>query len=433
MLTAVVGASSDTPPANLVSARGGEGQSQKGLLLQLVRLGGARGGAGAAGALHRTHAQAAGFGQALQPREDVKMRAHIGGFFLDPDDFAGMGMLGDGGGDFRARQGIKLIEEEDRRSRIFTAAAFAAQLVANLAAGDQDAPGVLHFAIGDEWQKPGPREFFDLRAGVGMAQHAFWRKDNQRLAPGAAHLTAQHVEILGGSGRLADLHVVFGSQLHETLKTGAGMFRALAFVAVREEHDETGRQIPLVLARADELVDDDLRTVGEITELRLPQDKSFGIVAAETIFESEATCLGERRVVNLAEGLLLGEMRESEVVVLGLRINEHRVALAEGAALRILSREAHGVSFKKHGAESQRFGKAVINGALAVTHLRALFEELHDFRVNVKTFRHAHEAIGDFRELLWSKAGIDFVGHVIAAMLVGRPVVRQLAQVRYFS
>src|SRR5882672_10026653 len=92
-----------------------------------------------------------------------------------------------------------------------------------------------------------------------MAQHAFWRKDDQRLAPGAAHLTAQHVEILRGGRRLADLHVVFGRQLHKTLKTGAGMFRALAFVAVWKEHDETRGQIPLVLARADELVDDDLR------------------------------------------------------------------------------------------------------------------------------------------------------------------------------
>jgi len=62
-------------------------------------------------------------------------------------------MLGDGGGDFRARQGIKLIEEEDGRGCIFAAAAFAAQLVADFAAGDQDALSVLHFAIGDERQK----------------------------------------------------------------------------------------------------------------------------------------------------------------------------------------------------------------------------------------------------------------------------------------
>src|SRR6266850_7581045 len=123
-----------TLAASLVTARGGESQSEKRLLFQLVRFGGARGGAGAAGALHRTDAQPAGLCEAFQPRHYVEMRAHVGRFFLDPDDFAGIGMLGNGGSDFRARQRIKLIEEEDRRAYILAAAAFAAQLMADLAA-----------------------------------------------------------------------------------------------------------------------------------------------------------------------------------------------------------------------------------------------------------------------------------------------------------
>src|SRR5713101_28450 len=131
-----------------------------------------------------------------------------------------------------------------------------------------------------------------------MAQHAFRREDDQRFAPRAAHLPAQHVKILRGGRRLADLHVVFGGELHEALETGAGMFRALAFVAVWEKHDETRRQIPLVLAGADELVDDYLRAVGKIAELRFPEHKGFGVVAAEAVFETEATGLGKRRVVN---------------------------------------------------------------------------------------------------------------------------------------
>src|SRR6267142_5172884 len=115
-----------TLAASLVTARGGKSQGEERLLLQLVRFGGARGGAGAAGALHRTHAQPTGLREAFQPRHDVEMRAHLGRVFLDPYDLAGIGMLGEGGRDFRARQWIKLVEEEDCRARIFTAAAFAA-------------------------------------------------------------------------------------------------------------------------------------------------------------------------------------------------------------------------------------------------------------------------------------------------------------------
>jgi hypothetical protein len=103
-----------------------------------------------------------------------------------------------------------------------------------------------------------------------MAQHALRSKDDERLAPVAAHLAAQHVEVLGGAGGLANLNVVFGGELHEALEAGAGMFRSLSFVAVREKQNDARREIPFVFAGADELVDDDLCAVGKITELGFP-------------------------------------------------------------------------------------------------------------------------------------------------------------------
>src|SRR5713226_7987323 len=266
-----------------------------------------------------------------------------------------------------------------------------------------------------------------------MTQHALGREDDKRLAPHAAHLAAQQVEILRGSRRLADLHVVFRGELHEALEARAGMLRSLALVAVRQKHHETGRQIPFIFAGADELVDDDLRAVGEITELRFPQNERLRIVAAETVFETEAAGLGKRRVVNLAESLLFGEMREREVVVLRLRVNEHRVALAERAALRVLPREANGIAFEKYGAERQHLGKTIIDGTLAMPHFRALLEKLRDFRMEVKSLGHANKAVGDFREFLKRGAGIDLIFRLVAAVLIRRPVVRQFAQVRYFS
>src|SRR2546425_411606 len=100
----------------IASAGRRESQSQKRLLLQLMRFRGPRGGTGTAGALHRTNTQAAGFREAFQPGKYVEMRAHVGGFFLDPDNFAGVGMLGDGGCDLRAGQRIKLGEGEKCRA-----------------------------------------------------------------------------------------------------------------------------------------------------------------------------------------------------------------------------------------------------------------------------------------------------------------------------
>src|SRR6516162_4726204 len=94
-----------------------------------------------------------------------------------------------------------------------------------------------------------------------MAQQALRRHDDQRLAEGLMHLPAQHVEHLCGSRGHAYLHVVLRAQLQETLETRRGMLGARAFVTVRQQQRQAAEALPLSLARADELVDDDLAAV----------------------------------------------------------------------------------------------------------------------------------------------------------------------------
>src|SRR6516164_629734 len=162
------------------------------------------------------------------------------------------------------------------------------------------------------------------------------------------------MEILGGGGRLANIHVAFGGKLHETLDARAGMLRALAFVAVRKQEREACGKAPLVFARTDELIDDDLRAIHEISELGLPEDKAFGIVARESIFKAEASGFGKRRVVDLTEGLRGREMSKRQIFLLGLRIHQDGVALVKSTALRILPREANGIPFEKERAVGKK-------------------------------------------------------------------------------
>src|SRR5579871_1152035 len=103
-----------------------------------------------------------------------------------------------------------------------------------------------------------------------MAQHAFWREDDEGFAPVTQGLTAQAMEVLSGVRRLSDLAVVLGRELDEALNAGARVFRPLPFVAVGEKHDEARKQVPLGFSGADELIDDGLRDVHEIAELRFP-------------------------------------------------------------------------------------------------------------------------------------------------------------------
>ena len=175
------------------------------------------------------------------------------------------------------------------------------QFVADLAGADQDALGVRALRVsGTTFRNSLLREIVDRRAGIGMAQHALGREDDQRLAPVTQRLPAQQVEILRGVGGLADLDVVPRCELQEALDARAGVFRALAFVAVRQQQHQAGKQFPLVFAGADELIDDCLRDVDEVAELRFPQDQRFGIVAAVAVFEAHHAGFGESGVVDFA-------------------------------------------------------------------------------------------------------------------------------------
>ena len=90
------------------------------------------------------------------------------------------------------------------------------------------------------------------------------------------HLAAQGVEVVRGRRAVRNLHIVLGAHLQIALKPGRRMFRTLTFIAVRQQHHEAVGAQPLGLARGDELVDDDLRAVGEIAELGFPQHQGVG-------------------------------------------------------------------------------------------------------------------------------------------------------------
>src|SRR5579872_6826742 len=106
------------------------------------------------------------------------------------------------------------------------------------------------------------------------------------------------MKILSSSRGIANLHVVARGQLQIAFDASARMFRTLSLIAVRQQHHEAREQIPFVFARGNELVDDDLRAVGEISELRFPQNQSLGVIAAESILESDYSRFRKRRIIN---------------------------------------------------------------------------------------------------------------------------------------
>ncbi len=170
------------------------------------------------------------------------------------------------------------------------------------------------------------------------------------------HLPAQRVEEIGRRRRIDDLHVVLGAELQIALEPRRGMFRPLPFVAVRQQADEAGHAQPLAFARRDELVDHDLRAVGEIAELRFPQRQRIRLGERIAVFEAEHRLFREHRVDDLVARLAVADVVERDVARFGLLVDQHRVALREGAALAVLAGQTHREAFVEQRAERQRLG-----------------------------------------------------------------------------
>jgi len=177
---------------------GSEGQSDERFLFEVVGFGRAGGRAGAGGTLNGTDAEILGLGDALEARKNIEQGAHVGGLFLNPDNFAGVGMRVNGGGDFGFRERIELIKEEHGGGVIVATAAFGAKFVANFAAGDKDALCVGDFRIRYEGEEARTGKFFKCGRRIGMPEHAFGGEDDKRFAPEAAGLAAQQMKILRG-------------------------------------------------------------------------------------------------------------------------------------------------------------------------------------------------------------------------------------------
>ena len=120
-----------------------------------------------------------------------------------------------------------------------------------------------------------------------VAQQRLRRHQDQRLAERPVELAAQDVEIVRGRGGAGDLHVVLRAKLQIALKARGRMFWALAFIAMRQQHHEAGHAQPFHLARRNELIDNDLRAVREIAELRFPKNQRLRLRKAVAIFEAE--------------------------------------------------------------------------------------------------------------------------------------------------
>ena len=142
-------------------------------------------------------------------------------------------------------------------------------------------------------------------------------------AVGVERLAPQQVEVLGGGRAVRDADVLLRGELEEALEPRARVLGPVALVAVREQQRQARGLPPLREAGDDELVDDDLRAVDEVAELRLPEDERVGRGDRVAVLEAERGELGQRRVVDLERRLGVRQVLERRVRLAGLQVVQH--------------------------------------------------------------------------------------------------------------
>ncbi len=263
----------------------------------------------------------------------------------------------------RAAQRVVLLEAHDGDVVALAPAPLGRQVVVHLAAAQEDALDLRSrrptSSAMTRWNEPSAISSSVLTAS-GCRSSDFGVKMTSGLRHGRFTCRRSTWKSCAGVVRLQTWMLSSAAELQEPLDARARVLRPLSLEAVGQEQHEAGEARPLVLRRDDELVDDDLRGVREVAELRLPHDELVGPVERVAVLEAEHAGLAERRVVDLeaadAARRCVTEMRERRVGLAGLRVEENRVPVREGPAARVLSADADAVPLEEDRREREVLG-----------------------------------------------------------------------------
>ena len=204
------------------------------------------------------------------------------------------------------------------------------------------------------------------------------------------------MEVLGGGGGVGDADVAAGAHLEEALQARARVFRASPLVAVRQQQREPRELSPFGLSRHHELVDDGLGHVGEVAELRLPDDEIAVRAHAVAVLEAQHRGFRQRRVVDFEAGAAHG--RQGRVRRAGFHVVEYEVAMAEGAALRVLPAEADGHALPEQRTQGESLGVGPVERRLLVEAASASVQLSAQLGVDGEPLRNRRRGGVDLRE-----------------------------------
>ena len=118
-----------------------------------------------------------------------------------------------------------------------------------------------------------------------------------------------------------------------------------------------------------------MRAVGEVAELRLPQDERVRLGERIAVFEAEHRLFRQHRIDDFVARLPVADVVQRDVARFGLLIDQHRMALRERAALAVLARQANRKALVQQRAEGERLGGRPVDPLADLDRRAAVLEE----------------------------------------------------------
>ena len=182
------------------------------------------------------------------------------------------------------------------------------------------------------------------------------------------------------------------------------MLRTLTFIAVRQKHDQTAGTAPFRLTGRDELVDNNLCTVGEVTELAFPNDEFIRIGRGITVIKSEDSFFRQDGIVALEASLLflqvLQRMIGTHIPARTILIVEGCMTVEEGAATNVFTRNANAIARNQQRRIGQILGHTPVDRQLAVAHGSAVLDDFLDAGVQGEAFGNGRQTLGKTLQFL---------------------------------
>src|SRR5262245_43248662 len=172
-----------------------------------------------------------------------------------------------------------------------------------------------------------------------------------------------------------------------------------------QQQHHPGPLAPLLLTGRDELVNDRLGAIGEVTELRRPEHQRIRPGDRVAVLEAHPGKLAQQRVVHPEPGLAGIEVCQRSPLPGGDPVDEHRMPLHERAAPAVLPGQPDRGPLQEQRAERQQLAERPVDAALS-GHVGARLGQLDQCRVDREAVRHCDPCVPDPRDDLDRDRGL---------------------------